>query len=95
MTTTPVLDLGSDPAQDEIRRAGLRRMRTLAVSLLLLVAIVGGIIVSRSARQGEQAEESARRLRAIRGMVHEVKEMTGAQAEADNRAAQPQSGSHH
>ncbi len=40
MTTTPVLDLGADPEQDEIRRAGLRRMRTLAVSLLLLAAAV-------------------------------------------------------
>ncbi|GAB2726129.1 DUF445 domain-containing protein [Nocardioides pakistanensis] len=40
MTAAPALDLGSDPAADEERRAGLRRMRTLAVSLLLLAAVV-------------------------------------------------------
>jgi uncharacterized membrane-anchored protein YjiN (DUF445 family) len=40
VTTTPTLDLGSDPASDEARRIGLRRMRTLAVSLLLLAAVV-------------------------------------------------------
>ncbi|MFZ5846042.1 MAG: DUF445 domain-containing protein [Actinomycetota bacterium] len=40
MTAAPALDLGSDPAADEERRAGLRRMRTLAVSLLLLAAAV-------------------------------------------------------
>ncbi len=40
MTTTPTLDIGADPALDENRRAGLRRMRTLAVSLLLFAATV-------------------------------------------------------
>jgi len=40
VTTTPTLDLGADPALDENRRAGLRRMRTLAVSLLLFAATV-------------------------------------------------------
>ncbi|HEY0773139.1 MAG TPA: DUF445 domain-containing protein, partial [Nocardioidaceae bacterium] len=40
MTSTPTLDIGSDPASDEARRVGLRRMRTLAVSLLLLAAVV-------------------------------------------------------
>jgi len=39
-TTTPSLDLGGDPALDESRRTGLRRMRTLAVSLLLFAATV-------------------------------------------------------
>jgi NADH-quinone oxidoreductase subunit J len=33
-----------------------------AISLLLLVAIVGGIVVSRSHKQEEQAEETARKL---------------------------------
>ena len=37
MTTAMI---ASDPAADEIRRQGLRRMRTLAVSLLLLAAVV-------------------------------------------------------
>jgi uncharacterized membrane-anchored protein YjiN (DUF445 family) len=40
VSSAPTLALGADPAQDEIRRAGLRRMRTLAVSLLLLAAAV-------------------------------------------------------
>jgi uncharacterized membrane-anchored protein YjiN (DUF445 family) len=40
VTSTPILDLGTDPVADEIRRVGLRRMRTLAVSLLLLAAVV-------------------------------------------------------
>lgn len=40
MTSSPALDLGTDPVADEIRRVGLRRMRTLAVSLLLLAAVV-------------------------------------------------------
>ncbi|HSE07036.1 MAG TPA: DUF445 domain-containing protein [Nocardioidaceae bacterium] len=40
MTTTPTLDFGTDPALDEARRTGLRRMRTIAVSLLLLAATV-------------------------------------------------------
>ncbi|HET6694829.1 MAG TPA: hypothetical protein VFG97_11020, partial [Pedococcus sp.] len=39
-TTTPSLDLGGDPALDESRRTGLRRMRTLAVCLLLFAATV-------------------------------------------------------
>ncbi len=40
MTTTSTLDLGADPALDENRRVALRRMRTLAVSLLLFAAAV-------------------------------------------------------
>jgi uncharacterized membrane-anchored protein YjiN (DUF445 family) len=40
VTTTSTLDLGGDPALDEARRLGLRRMRTLAVSLLLFAATV-------------------------------------------------------
>jgi uncharacterized membrane-anchored protein YjiN (DUF445 family) len=39
-TTAPTLTLGGDPALDENRRRGLRRMRTVAVSLLLLAAVV-------------------------------------------------------
>ena len=37
MTT---LNLAGDPAADEVRRRGLRQMRTVAVSLLLLAAVV-------------------------------------------------------
>jgi uncharacterized membrane-anchored protein YjiN (DUF445 family) len=40
VSSAPTLDLGADPAQDELRRTGLRRMRTLAVSLLLFAAVV-------------------------------------------------------
>jgi uncharacterized membrane-anchored protein YjiN (DUF445 family) len=40
VSTAPSLDLGVDPAQDAQRRSALRRMRTLAVSLLLLAAAV-------------------------------------------------------
>jgi NADH-quinone oxidoreductase subunit J len=41
-----------------------------AISLLLLVAIVGGLIVSRSAHQNEVAEESERRRKDIRSKAH-------------------------
>jgi NADH-quinone oxidoreductase subunit J len=41
-----------------------------AISLLLLVAIVGGVIVSRSAHQTAEAEETARRLEGIRHQAH-------------------------
>ena len=41
-----------------------------AISLLLLVAIVGGLIVSRSAHQNEVAEESERKRADIRGKVN-------------------------
>ena len=37
-----------------------------AISLLLLVAVVGGVIVSRSHQQEERAEEVAQRLKAVR-----------------------------
>jgi len=40
VTTAPALDLGTDPALDENRRAALRRMRAVALSLLLLAAVV-------------------------------------------------------
>jgi len=41
-----------------------------AISLLLLVAIVGGVIVSRSAHQTELAEERARHDAQIRALAH-------------------------
>jgi NADH-quinone oxidoreductase subunit J len=41
-----------------------------AISLLLLVAIVGGVLVSRSAHQSEQAEDRARREEGIREQAH-------------------------
>ena len=42
-----------------------------AISLLLLVAIVGGLIVSRSHHQTELAEERARHIRDIQSKAHE------------------------
>ena len=39
-TTTPTLALGTDEASDERRRVALRRMRTLAVALLMFAATV-------------------------------------------------------
>jgi NADH-quinone oxidoreductase subunit J len=41
-----------------------------AISLLLLVAIVGGVILSRSAFKNEQAESRVRRLDDIRAQAH-------------------------
>lgn len=40
-----------------------------AISVLLLVAIVGGVVVSRSHRQEEEATEVARRQAAVRNMI--------------------------
>jgi NADH-quinone oxidoreductase subunit J len=58
-----------------------------AISVLLLVAIVGGIIVSRSSRQEEQAEATHRRREAIAERVGpEVKLLPG------GGAAEPDSG---
>jgi NADH-quinone oxidoreductase subunit J len=60
-----------------------------AISVLLLVAIVGGLIVSRSAHQNEVAEESARKRHDIRGKAHdEIKLLPdGRPAEDDAHAA--------
>jgi len=41
-----------------------------AISLLLLVAIVGGLILSRSAHQTEMAEERARKVQDIQSRAH-------------------------
>src|SRR3954453_22000679 len=40
MSADPIAMIATDPAADARRRRGLRRMRTLAVSLLLLAAVV-------------------------------------------------------
>ena len=65
-----------------------------AISLLLLVAIVGGLIVSRSAHVTELAEERARRLEEIRAQAHpEMKLLSDGQPEADDVHAA--AGGHH
>jgi NADH-quinone oxidoreductase subunit J len=60
-----------------------------AISLLLLVAIVGGLIVSRSAHQNELAEERARHDEMIRASAHpEIKLLPGGQpADSDDTHA--------
>jgi NADH-quinone oxidoreductase subunit J len=61
-----------------------------AISVLLLVAIVGGLIVSRSAHQNEVAEESARKRHDIVGKAHgEIKLLPDGQPAdaADTHAA--------
>jgi NADH-quinone oxidoreductase subunit J len=60
-----------------------------AISVLLLVAIVGGLIVSRSAHQTELAEERARHDQKIRDSAHaEIKLLPGGQpAESDDTHA--------
>ncbi len=52
-----------------------------AVSLLLLVAIVGGVIVSRSQKQEEQAEEQARHEAMLRAAISNETRLTGPVAE--------------
>ena len=60
-----------------------------AISLLLLVAVVGGLIVSRSAHQNEVAEASERKRHDFRGKVNpEIKLLPDGQpAEADDAHA--------
>lgn len=66
-----------------------------AISLLLLVAIVGGLIVSRSAHQTEQAEERARHDREIRNKVHaEIKLLPGGQPADDHGDSHAAAGHH-
>jgi NADH-quinone oxidoreductase subunit J len=51
-----------------------------AISVLLLVAIVGGLIVSRSAHETEMAEDRARKDHEIRAAAHpEIKLLPGGQ----------------
>jgi NADH-quinone oxidoreductase subunit J len=66
-----------------------------AISLLLLVAIVGGLIVSRSAHESELAEERARHDERIRHAVHpEIKLLPGGQP-AEGEDAHAAAGGHH
>ncbi len=51
-STTGDLLAGADPAADAVRRAGLRRMRTVAVSLLLLAAVVYLVTLERGGLLG-------------------------------------------
>jgi NADH-quinone oxidoreductase subunit J len=51
-----------------------------AISLLLLVAVVGGVIVSRSTQQEERAEETAQHLKAVRAATHPERRLEAGQA---------------
>jgi NADH-quinone oxidoreductase subunit J len=68
-----------------------------AISLLLLVAVVGGVIVSRSHQQGERAEETAQHQKAVRAADHPERRLEPA-GSGDQPALHPpdphHSGSH-
>jgi NADH-quinone oxidoreductase subunit J len=51
-----------------------------AISLLLLVAVVGGVIVSRSHQQETRAEETAQHLKAVRAATHPERRLEGGPA---------------
>ena len=86
------------PAEDfgTVGAAGLSLFRDFiypfeAISLLLLVAVVGGVLVSRSHKQEEEAEAEVVRMRAVHaaaGPEHRLgpagDESTAAQAQADH-----------
>ena len=57
-----------------------------AISLLLLVAIVGGVMVSRSHQQEEMAEREAERLRHVRAAISPEKRIGAAGAVEDDHA---------
>jgi NADH-quinone oxidoreductase subunit J len=61
-----------------------------AISLLLLVAVVGGVIVSRSHQQEERAEEVAQHLKAVRAASHPERRL-----EPGGHAALPSADPHH
>jgi NADH-quinone oxidoreductase subunit J len=60
-----------------------------AISLLLLVAIVGGVIVSRSAHTTEQAEERARHLDEIRHQAHPAMRLLPGGRQVEEGADEP------
>jgi NADH-quinone oxidoreductase subunit J len=79
------------PEYGTVSQVGLSLFRDFvfpfeAISLLLLVAIVGGVIVSRSARQEEQAEERHRHLADIRAQAHEEIQLSPRPSDDDDVA---------
>lgn len=58
-----------------------------AISLLLLVAIVGGVIVSRSAHEEEMAETIHRRKSAVRGAIRAESIAIGSDGEINEQGA--------
>lgn len=67
-----------------------------AISLLLLVAIVGGVIVSRSTLITEQAEERARHTEEIRGQAHPARRLLpgGGSVEEGSEESEPLTAHH-
>lgn len=68
---------------------GMELFRTFAfpfeaISLLLLVSIVGGVIVSRSQKQEQESEENARRQAEIRAAIRPASFVGGAPSGADH-----------
>jgi NADH-quinone oxidoreductase subunit J len=62
-----------------------------AISLLLLVAVVGGVVVSRSHKKEVDAEQAAERRKVVEDMAHEDFPAPGGGA----ALADPSSGGHH
>ncbi len=88
---TPVLNGPRGPAPEDyatVARTGLALFSDFvypfeAISLLLLVAVVGGVIVSRSHQQEERAEEVAERLRAVRLAAHPEQRLIPAEGQSE------------
>jgi NADH-quinone oxidoreductase subunit J len=64
----------ADPAYGAVATVGASLFKDFtfpfeAISLLLLVAVVGGVVVSRSAKQEEEAEKAAAQRARIRGAI--------------------------
>ncbi|HEY0711847.1 MAG TPA: NADH-quinone oxidoreductase subunit J [Polyangia bacterium] len=66
-----------------------------AISLLLLVAIIGGIILSRSARQEEEAQAFAEHLRNVRLAMRPEERVGGALPAAEGHDGHGAHASHH
>jgi NADH-quinone oxidoreductase subunit J len=66
-----------------------------AISVLLLVAIVGGVVVSRSHRQEEEAEETARQQARIRASIRPETRVGPDGAPATGHEAAPAHHAHH
>lgn len=66
-----------------------------AISLLMLVAIVGGVMVSRSHRQEEESAETAARQRTIRHAIRGEERLGALPAADDHGAGHGSHASHH
>jgi NADH-quinone oxidoreductase subunit J len=102
--TAPVLSGPTEPAALDygtVATVGLSLFRDFvlpfeAISLLLLVAIVGGVIVSRSTLVTEQAEERARHTEEIRVQSHPARRLLpgGGSVDEGGEETEPLTGHH-